>query len=81
MNRFLVSGITLFISTIIFAHIFLTVISDSRFVSIWEYVNYIYVTNFAIWILSIILSSIDMKIQRKEKQQKAIFQEKRGRSN
>jgi len=77
MNGFLSSGIALFIVTTLFGIWFMSIGSNNMSLQVIYASDKIIYINFALWTLSVILSSIGMKKRGKTKQQEAIIEEKK----
>ena len=75
MNTFLGSGIILFVLTVLFAIFFFSILDSLSLQAQNNADNVIYV-NSALWILSIILSSIGMKKRRDSKREDELRKEK-----
>ncbi|MEK0337607.1 MAG: hypothetical protein QQN45_02715 [Nitrosopumilus sp.] len=76
MNTFLGVGIFLFVGTIIFAVTYLSSLPDVITEEIKNVADNISYANFAVWILSIILSSIGMKKRRDSKREDDLRKQK-----
>ncbi|MEK0360711.1 MAG: hypothetical protein QQN53_08080 [Nitrosopumilus sp.] len=76
MNTFLGMGIFLFVATILFAVVYLSSLPDVITEEIKNVADNISYANSALWIMSIILSSIGMKKRRDSKREDNLSKQK-----